>query len=258
MSREAAKIDSRTYFFIGTSSSRFNIAPPLPTNRIGTCFPQTGFHYLNTLLSLYHFVKMIHTIVFDLGGVLIDWNPEYVFREVIPDTDKRRFFFDQICTHDWNIEQDAGRTLAEATELLVREWPDWEREILTYYDRWEDMLGGPIGPTVDLLRELRDGGQYRLLALTNWSAETFPKALALYDFLHWFEGIVVSGEEKTRKPFADIYQILIQRYEITPPNAVFIDDNLLNVEAAKREGMQAIQFLDTAQLRRDLVAMDVK
>ncbi|MFM8489690.1 MAG: HAD family hydrolase, partial [Bacteroidota bacterium] len=161
-------------------------------------------------------MKQINTIIFDLGGVLIDWNPEYVFREVIPDSDRRDYFFRNICTHDWNIEQDAGRPLAVATDMLVREFPDWETEIRTYYDRWEDMLGGPIHDTVDILRSLRDQKKHRLLALTNWSGETFPVALGRYDFLHWFEGIVVSGDEGTRKPFPDIYQLLLDRYAVTP------------------------------------------
>jgi len=194
----------------------------------------------------------INTIIFDLGGVLIDWNPEYVFREVIPDEEKRRFFFENICTHDWNVEQDAGRPLAEATELLVNEYPEWESEIRAYYDRWEEMLGGPIHETVDLLRELRERSEHRLLALTNWSGETFPVALSKYDFLHWFEGIVVSGDEKTRKPFADIYEILLDRYEVAPEEAVFIDDSLKNVEGAEAVGINGIHFQGVAQLRETL------
>ena len=194
----------------------------------------------------------INTIIFDLGGVLIDWNPEYVFREVIPDDEKRRFFFENICTHDWNVEQDAGRPLAEATELLVNEYPEWESEIRAYYDRWEEMLGGPIHETVDLLRELRERSEHRLLALTNWSGETFPVALSKYDFLHWFEGIVVSGDEKTRKPFADIYEILLDRYEVAPEEAVFIDDSLKNVEGAEAVGINGIHFQGVAQLRETL------
>lgn len=194
----------------------------------------------------------INTIIFDLGGVLIDWNPEYVFREVIPDAERRRYFFEHICTHEWNVEQDAGRPLAEATELLVNEHPEWESEIRAYYGRWEDMLGGPIHETVDLLRELRDREEHRLLALTNWSGETFPVALSKYDFLHWFEGIVVSGNEKTRKPFADIYEILLDRYEVNPEQAVFIDDSLKNVEGAESVGINGIHFQGTAQLRETL------
>ena len=201
---------------------------------------------------------MINTIIFDLGGVLIDWNPEYVFREVIPDPERRRYFFENICTHDWNVEQDAGRPLAEATELLVNEYPEWEPEIRAYYGRWEEMLGGPIHETVDLLRELRENEAHRLLALTNWSGETFPVALSKYDFLHWFEGIVVSGDEKTRKPFAEIYEILLDRYDVNPEQAVFIDDSLKNVEGAEAVGINGIHFQGTAQLRETLQEWGVR
>ena len=196
-------------------------------------------------------------IIFDLGGVLIDWNPEYVFRKVIPDEAKRRYFFEHICTHDWNVEQDAGRRLSDATELLVAQFPDWEAEIRAFYDRWEEMLGGPIQDTVDLLQELRDGGQHRLLALTNWSNETFPVALERYDFLHWFEGIVVSGDEKTRKPFLDIYQILLSRYDVAPENAVFIDDSLKNIQAAEALGIRGVHFQNAGHLRQTLEAWNL-
>jgi len=190
------------------------------------------------------------TIIFDLGGVLIDWNPEYVFREVIPDVERRKYFFENICTHDWNVEQDAGRPISVATQLLVDQHPEWEPEIRTYYDRWEDMLGGPIPETVELLRELRDRGEHRLLALTNWSGETFPVALARYDFLHWFEGIVVSGDEKTRKPFPGIYQTLLSRYKVEPAQAIFIDDGPKNIQGAENVGIRGLQFQDAGALRK--------
>ena len=198
----------------------------------------------------------LDTIIFDLGGVLIDWNPEYVFRSVIPDEAKRRYFFENICTHDWNIEQDAGRTLQEGTELLVAAHPEWETEIRAFYGRWEEMLGGPIEDTVELLRDMRDRGTHRLLALTNWSYETFPVALERYEFLHWFEGIVVSGAEKTRKPFADIYQILLDRYNVDASKSVFIDDSLKNVEGAMALGIQGIHFQNPEQLRTILQEME--
>ncbi len=201
---------------------------------------------------------MLSTIIFDLGGVLIDWNPEYVFREVIPEEERRRYFFDNICTPEWNIEQDAGRPLAEATDLLVKQWPDWEPEVRSFYGRWEEMLGGPIQETVELLRELRDLGTHRLLALTNWSAETFPVALERYEFLQWFEGIVVSGTERTRKPFADIYQVLLDRYGVSAEESVFIDDSLKNVEGAAAIGMHGIHFQNTEQLREALRSFGVK
>jgi 2-haloacid dehalogenase len=197
----------------------------------------------------------INTIVFDLGGVLIDWNPEYVYRQVIPDAEKRRYFLDHICTHDWNIEQDAGRLIGDATAMLVSEHPEWEMEIRAFYGRWEEMLGGPIQDTVDLLEELHRSGTHRLLALTNWSHETFPVALDRYHFLQWFEGIVVSGHEKTRKPFSDIYQILLKRYSVEPGKAVFIDDVVRNVEGAHAMGMQGIHFQSPAGLRTSLRSM---
>lgn len=199
----------------------------------------------------------INTVIFDLGNVLIDWNPDYVYRKVIPDTARRQYFYDNVCTHEWNVEQDAGRSLTEATESLVRDWPDWEPEIRDYYGRWEEMLGGPIPDTVELFRELRDRGTHRLLALTNWSAETFPVALERYDFLHWFEGIVVSGTEKTRKPFPDIYQILLDRYAVNPAEAVFIDDSLKNTQGAESVGIRGIHFQGADTLRRQLSELRV-
>lgn len=197
------------------------------------------------------------TIIFDLGGVLIDWNPEYVFQHVIPDPQRRHWFFENVCTHDWNVEQDAGRGLQEATDELAARHPEWESEIRAFYGRWEEMLGGPIQPTVELLRMLRDRGEQRLLALTNWSAETFPVALERYEFLQWFEGIVVSGTERTRKPFPEIYRIILERYAVEPSEAVFIDDSLKNVEGAEVLGIQGLHFQGAEQLRRQLQQLGV-
>ncbi|MFN4256447.1 MAG: HAD family hydrolase [Saprospiraceae bacterium] len=199
----------------------------------------------------------IDTIIFDLGGVLIDWNPEYVFREVIPDAERRAYFFENICTSDWNVEQDAGRPLQVATDQLVAEHPDWEPEIRAYYGRWVEMLGGPIDETVELFRQLRERGEHKIYALTNWSHETFPIALGMYDFLHWFDGRIVSGEERTRKPFADIYEILLQRFSVTPERAVFIDDSLKNVRGGEAVGIRGIHFQSAAQLREELGRLGV-
>lgn len=194
----------------------------------------------------------IHSIIFDLGGVLIDWNPQYVFTEdYFGSAEKRQYFFEQVCTADWNENQDAGYPIAKATEERVALFPEWEKEIRDFYGRWEEMLGGPIDETVEIFRELKQGRGLRSYALTNWSAETFPIALERFDFLHWFDGRVVSGEEKTRKPFPEFYRILLDRYAVKPEEALFIDDNLRNVKAAEGMGIASVHFQSPEQLEED-------
>lgn len=199
--------------------------------------------------------NIIDTVVFDLGGVLIDWNPDYVFKHIYPDPKERAWFFENICTHDWNLQQDAGRPLAEATEEKVKEFPDYESQIRAFYGRWEEMLGGAITDTVDILDRLRKNSDLRIYALTNWSHETFPVALERFDFLQWFEGIVVSGDERTIKPLREIYEILKTRYGIPGENAVFIDDNKGNVEGAHLAGLQGIHFRNAKQLEEELTSL---
>lgn len=197
--------------------------------------------------------KPIDTIIFDLGGVLVDWNPKYLYSKVFEgDLEKMEWFLREICTPDWNIEQDAGRPIAEANNLLVREFPEYEELIEMYYGRWEEMIKGVIPGTVEILNQLKNMNHYRLYALTNWSHETFPVAREKYDFLKLFEGIVVSGDEKTRKPFDDIYEILLTRYAIIPEKALFIDDNSDNVLAAKKAGIHAVRFHSPEELILDL------
>lgn len=195
----------------------------------------------------------IKTIIFDLGGVLIDWNPAYVYLDVFDgDQKKMQWFFDEICTMDWNENQDAGYPLAQATADLVKQFPEHENLIRMYYGRWEEMLGDSISGTVAILKKLIDNPNYSVVALTNWSAETFPIALKKFDFLHWFEGIVVSGTEQTRKPFSDIYQTTLDRFKIDPKTAIFIDDNLRNIRGAEALGINGIQFTNPKQLANSL------
>jgi 2-haloacid dehalogenase len=199
-------------------------------------------------------MRTTDAIIFDLGGVLIDWNPSYLFDTLFDDNEKKKHFFEKICTSEWNEEQDAGRSIKEATELLVNRHPEWKEYIEAYYGRWEEMLGGPIHETVEIFRDLKQSGTYRLYALTNWSGELFPIALERYDFLHWFDGRVVSGNEKMRKPFPEFYQLTLNRFALQPERTLFIDDNLRNVKAAEDLGIQAIHFESPAQLRKDLEA----
>jgi len=196
--------------------------------------------------------KDIDTIIFDLGGVLIDWNPRYLYRKIFNTEEEVTWFLENICTNEWNDRQDAGRTFQEATDELVAKFPDHEIPIRAWYDRWQETIPGPVHETVEILKHFKDNPTHRLYALTNWSAETFPWALNTFDFLHWFEGIVVSGIEKTRKPFPDFYQILFGRYYIDPSRALFIDDNIKNIEGGKAVGLNTIHFESPAQLKAAL------
>jgi 2-haloacid dehalogenase len=200
---------------------------------------------------------MINTIIFDLGAVLIDWNPHYMYRTLFTDEQEMKDFLATVCTPDWNEEQDAGRSLQEGTDLLLAQYPQHEAHIRAFYDRWEEMLGEPFHDTVELFRRLKTSGKYKIYALTNWSAETFPVAQARYDFLSWFDGIVVSGAEKMRKPAPEFYQLLLDRYQVDPRAALFIDDNYRNILAAEKAGINSIHFTSAEQLEKELDALNL-
>ena len=200
----------------------------------------------------------IKNIIFDLGGVLIDWNPDYVFlKEFQGNKEKMQEFYNKVCTFDWNENQDAGYPLKKATEDRIKLFPEYENLIQMYYGRWEEMLGGAIEDSVSILKKIVENTNYKTIALKNWSAETFPIALKRYDFLHWFEGIVVSGTEKTRKPFKKIYYLTLERYNLKAANSLFIDDNERNIIAAKEIGINTIKFNNPSQLENDLKLLGV-
>jgi 2-haloacid dehalogenase len=199
-------------------------------------------------------MNQINTIIFDLGGVLIDWNPLYVFTDLIPDEERRAYFFENVCTMHWNEQQDGGVLLETATNERIALFPEWENEIRAYYGRWVEMLGDANHGTVEILKNLIDSPDYRVYALTNWSAETFPiaKSIERFQFLHWFEGVLVSGEEHLIKPQPEIYELILSRYDIDRTKAIFIDDNLRNVIASKNVGLDAIHFQSAEQLAKEL------
>jgi 2-haloacid dehalogenase len=201
--------------------------------------------------------RNIDTVIFDLGGVLIDWNPRYLYRKIFETEDEVTWFLENICTGEWNDEQDAGRSFEEATEDLVRKHPEWELPIRAWYGRWQETIAGPVHETVGLLQQVRDRGEHRLYALTNWSSQTFPWALNNFEFLQWFEGIVVSGLEKTRKPYPDFYHILFDRHQIKPSNALFIDDNIQNVAGGRAVGLNTIHFKSPTQLKAELKQLGI-
>ncbi|PSR52129.1 HAD family hydrolase [Adhaeribacter arboris] len=200
---------------------------------------------------------MIRTIIFDLGGVFIDWNPQYLYRKIFSNEEEMTYFLENICTPDWNEEQDGGRTIQEATDYLLAKHPEHADNIRVYYERWSEMLGGVIAGTVAIFKELKEKNKYNFYALTNWSAETYPIAQEKYDFLGWFDGVVVSGTEKDRKPFASFYQTLLNRYQVNPSEAIFIDDNQRNVHAAESLGIKSIPFTSPEALRQELNELNI-
>ncbi|WP_243039898.1 HAD family hydrolase [Dyella sedimenti] len=196
----------------------------------------------------------ITTVVFDLGNVLIGWDPRRLYRQLIDDEARMEWFLREVCNNAWNEQQDAGRSWAEATEVLRRQFPEHAPLIDAYHLRWEETLVGPIEGSVALLAALKARG-VRLLALTNWSRETFPVALRRYDFLGWFEGIVVSGEERLVKPDPRIYQRLLERYAVDPRTALYIDDAERNVAAARALGMHGWWFQGADGLHGELARL---
>lgn len=200
---------------------------------------------------------MFTTIIFDLGNVLINWDPKLLYNKLFDSEEKTNHFLENICTITWNEEQDAGQSLEAGTKALIEEFPQHKTEIEAYYGRWEEMLNGPIEGTVEIFRQLKASGKYKIYALTNWSSELFPIALREFDFLNWFDGIVVSGDEGIRKPEAAFFQILFDRYQVKPADAVFIDDNLRNVEAARGLGIQSIRFTSPEELEKELKNLNV-
>ena len=196
--------------------------------------------------------KNYSNLVFDLGAVLIDWNPRYLYNKIFATAAETDFFLSNICTSAWNEEQDAGRSLQDGTELLITQHPQFEAQIRAFYGRWKEMLGGQIEETVEVLRELKECNQFKLYALTNWSNETFPLALVTYPFLQWFDGIVVSGREKIRKPDAAFYNLLLDRYNLDASSTLFIDDNERNIRGAAACGIDGIHFTSAVQLKSEL------
>ena len=196
----------------------------------------------------------IDTIIFDLGGVLIDWNPRHLYRKIFKTEEEIEWFLNNVCTPEWNDLQDAGRSFDAATKELLIKFPEHSVAINAWYGRWKETIGGPISGTVEILRSIRQARKHRLYALTNWSAETFPWALENFDFLHWFEGIVVSGVEKTRKPHPEFFQRLFDRYQVDPATALLIDDNIKNIEGAANVGLHAVHFQSADQLKNELQA----
>ncbi|HPR84410.1 MAG TPA: HAD family phosphatase [Prolixibacteraceae bacterium] len=197
----------------------------------------------------------IENIIFDFGGVLVDWNPRHLYRNYFANEADMEHFLQTVCNDEWNIEQDRGRSLADGTRILQEKFPEYHDLIALYYGQWETMLKCEIPETVALMYELKE--RYGVYGLTNWSGETITIAYARYAFFKDLDGIVVSSEEKLIKPDKRLYQILLNRYALKAESCVFIDDNLRNVKAAEELGMAAIHFINPQQLKADLSTLGV-
>jgi len=210
-----------------------------------------GVRYQLRVTHMDHRPASITTVIFDLGAVLIEWDPRHLYRGLFDDEQAMEHFLETVCTAEWNAEQDRGRSLAEATTQLTAEYPHHADLIEAYYGRWEEMLGEPIAGTVEIAHELAARG-VRLLALSNWSAETFPIVRPRLAFLDVFDGVLLSGAEGLIKPDPAIYLLLAERYEVDIAQAVFVDDSARNVETASALGFDSVRFESPAQLRAEL------
>lgn len=190
----------------------------------------------------------IDTIIFDLGGVLVDYNAQYLYKKIFNTQEEIDWFLNNVCTFDWNVEQDGGRLIADAVAIKVKEFPEYKEQIEQFYDRWEEMFSGVITENVEIQQKLIANPNYKVYALTNWSGEKWDRALELFPFFNDFKGVVVSGTEKTRKPFDDIYQLILDRYQLNPATTLFIDDNLDNVIAARKNGITTIHYTGKIKL----------
>ena len=185
----------------------------------------------------------IDAVIFDFGGVLMDWNPDYLYRKLIPDPGERRHFLTEICGPAWNAEQDRGRPWKDAVAALRAIHPDKAPLIAAYRERWIEMLAGPIEPGVDLVRRLDEAG-YALYGLTNWSSETFAIARPHMPYIDRLRDTVVSGDVKVAKPDVRIFRLLLERNNLDATRTAFVDDHAPNIETARALGLNAIHHHD--------------
>jgi 2-haloacid dehalogenase len=200
--------------------------------------------------------KNIKTIIFDLGGVLIDWDPRNLYRRLFSDQEEMEYFLKYICTPEWNAQMDQGKPFQEAMDELSAAHPEYSVQIQAYLPRWEEMLSGPIGDSVKILGELKNLDCH-LTALSNWSKETFPRVADRFEFLDWFDPLVISGELGLVKPDPDIFFHLLELINKKPGDCLFVDDSRQNIRLAEELGFYCIHFQSPGQLRSDLEKLGI-
>jgi 2-haloacid dehalogenase len=200
---------------------------------------------------------LYQAIIFDFGGVLIDWNPRYLYRKFFAgDSESMERFLTEIGFAEWNLQQDKGRSFAVAVAELCVRFPDYADLIRAYDQHWEESIAGPIQPTVNILRSLKQVG-YRLYGLSNWSVEKFEIVRPRYEFFGWLDTILVSGEVKLVKPDPRIYTVLLERIGRTAKECLFIDDSRANVAAADQLGFKTVHYESPEQLETELCHLGI-
>ena len=199
---------------------------------------------------------MIKNIIFDIGAVLVDWDPRYYYRKVMKNEAEVENFLTEICTFEFNHSLDLGRPWADARAELVSKYPEYTVHIDAYWNNWLDMFSGPIHGTVDILKDLKARG-FPVYALSNWNDVKFQVGLQVFPFFNLFDGRIVSGEVKVAKPDPRIYQLLLDTYKLTPHESLFIDDRKDNIDAASAFGIKAVQFISPEKLHEDLISYGI-
>ncbi|MDK2980523.1 MAG: 2-haloacid dehalogenase [Chloroflexota bacterium] len=196
-------------------------------------------------------------IIFDLGGVLIDWNPRYLFRKLFDGDEERvEWFLTEVCPQSWNVQMDGGYPFEQAIAERIEKFPELSEELHAYWERWEETIGGAIPGTVEILAELREAG-YPLYVLSNWSAETFARVRAHFPFLDWFDGLVISGQIGLLKPNREIFEHLLEQVGRPAEECLFIDDHATNTEAAEQLGFQTVLFTTPGTFKEQLIAKNI-
>ena len=198
----------------------------------------------------------IRAIIFDFGGVLLDWDPRYLYQHHFSDKQAMESFLAEINFFDWNAQQDKGRTFATGIAELSAQFPQYTELIHTYFERWEDSISSVIPGTVEIMHELKQRG-YPLYGLSNWSSETFPRATQKYPFFQLFDDIILSGEVKLLKPDPAIFNLLLSKIGLSAHECILIDDSQLNIDTAKKLGFATIHFISSEQLRTELQRLNL-
>ena len=189
--------------------------------------------------------------LFDLGGVFFDWDPNHFFKNVFDDDEERKYFLNEVCNDQWNFQQDAGRSIAEAESELIPKFPHYKNEIKMYYKNHRKMIRGIFEESIEVLRQLKDKN-YKCYVLSNWSAETFEGIPIDYPFMQLFDGLLISGEDKLIKPDQAIYELAKKRFNLDPEETVFIDDKLENIEAAQKMNFKTIHLTNPKNIEMEI------